>query len=133
MFRCGIDYRRCKCIMPLLVLFAIIFDIIAIAANSGWVEDENQESHYASMWQECRSRNNKWECKSLMDSGKCFRHTQPADPVFELLSDNQKLQAGWSREACRQAGRQSELSSLLCKKHFFFYLSTLIHNRKGRF
>ncbi|MEQ2186522.1 hypothetical protein GOODEAATRI_029495 [Goodea atripinnis] len=121
MFRCGVDYRRCKYIMPLLVLFAIVFDIIAIAAKSGWVEDENQESHYASMWQECRSRKDKWECNSLMDYGKCFRHTQPADPVFALLSDNQKLQAGWSREACsRQAGRRSELSSLL---FFFFFIS----------
>ncbi|KAK5622827.1 hypothetical protein CRENBAI_024286 [Crenichthys baileyi] len=67
MFRCGIDYKRFRFIMPLLLLFAIIFDLIAIGARSGWVEDENAASHYASMWRECRGRNNIWECKSLMD------------------------------------------------------------------
>lgn len=52
--------------MPLLLLFAIIFDIVAIAATSGWVEDEDAKSHYASMWEQCRGRNNEWTCKTLM-------------------------------------------------------------------
>ncbi|XP_066535397.1 p53 apoptosis effector related to PMP-22 [Hoplias malabaricus] len=67
MFRCGISYPRCRWILPLLLLFAVIFDIIAIAAQSGWVEDD-AETHYASMWEQCRGRNNNWNCKTLMDN-----------------------------------------------------------------
>ncbi|XP_013856709.1 p53 apoptosis effector related to PMP-22 [Austrofundulus limnaeus] len=66
MFRCGIAYPRCRWIVPLLLLFAVIFDLIAVAAQSGWVEDENAKSHYASMWTECRGRNDNWDCRTLM-------------------------------------------------------------------
>lgn len=51
----------------MLLLFAIIFDIIAIAAQSGWVEDQDAKTHYASMWKQCRGRNDQWDCKSLME------------------------------------------------------------------
>ncbi|KAE8280861.1 Transmembrane protein 26 [Larimichthys crocea] len=53
-------------IVPLLLLFAIIFDIIAIAATSGWVEDEDAKSDYANMWTRYRGRK-EWIGKSLME------------------------------------------------------------------
>lgn len=54
----------------MLLLFAIIFDIIAIAAKSGWVEDQDAETHYTSMWDEYRGRNDEWESTSLMQYGE---------------------------------------------------------------
>ncbi|XP_060609424.1 p53 apoptosis effector related to PMP-22-like [Anolis sagrei] len=66
MVRQGLDYTRCRWILPLLAGLAMLFGIIALAGWD-WISSQTLPfAQHASLWRIC-SLQNGWQCRSLLD------------------------------------------------------------------
>ncbi|KAJ7341974.1 hypothetical protein JRQ81_008067 [Phrynocephalus forsythii] len=66
MVKYGLDYTRCRWILPLLLGLAMIFGIISLA-GWGWISSQTLPfAQQGSLWKIC-SLENEWQCRSLMD------------------------------------------------------------------
>uniref|UniRef100_A0A8D0H1L8 p53 apoptosis effector related to PMP-22 n=1 Tax=Sphenodon punctatus TaxID=8508 RepID=A0A8D0H1L8_SPHPU len=68
MVKYGLDYTRCRWILPLLLGLGVIFGIIALV-GWGWLESVTYpRRHQASLWHSCIKYDDErgWECDSLM-------------------------------------------------------------------
>ncbi|KAJ6660199.1 hypothetical protein lerEdw1_018126 [Lerista edwardsae] len=65
MVKYGLDYTRCRWILPLLLGLAMIFGIVALA-GWGWVTSQTRPvSTQGSLWRLCTYFQD-WDCESLM-------------------------------------------------------------------
>ncbi|XP_061479946.1 p53 apoptosis effector related to PMP-22-like isoform X1 [Rhineura floridana] len=66
MVQYGLDYTRCRWILPLLLGLAVIFGIISLV-GWGWVTSDGLPfAQRGSLWKLC-SLEDEWQCRSLMD------------------------------------------------------------------